>query len=78
MNYDHVVGFYLHIKNEGEKELKVLYLDRQATLLLPISKKKYKTTLKNVKAYCKELLGANSNITDITIDVVRRHGRITR
>ena len=78
MNYDHVIGFYLHIRYQQREEPTTVYLDRQSVLSLPISKKEYKTTLKNVKAYCKEMLQGNADITDITIDVMRRHGRVTR
>ncbi len=78
MSYDHVIGFYLHIRYEQQEALATVYLDRRSVLLLPISKREYKTTLKNVKAYCKELLQENSHIADITIDVTRRHGRVTR
>lgn len=78
MSYDHVIGFYLCIKYHEQEKPTLLYLDRQYALSFPVSKKELKTTLKNVKAYCKELLEKNSDIDDITIDVLRRHGRITR
>ncbi len=78
MSYDHVIGFYLHVKYREQEEAELIYLDRQSLLTLPVSKKDYKTTLRNVKTYCKELLTNNNSIKDITIDVMRRHGRVTR
>lgn len=63
--YEQTVAFILVLYRDGQKEEQI-YLQDEMTL--PISKKVYKTTYKNVDVYIKELLQSDLTIKTIRLD----------
>lgn len=53
-------------------------LPKASRLELPLSKKKYKTTLKNVKVYISELLQLDTTITRVEIERATHIGSFER
>jgi len=73
--YEKTVAFQLWIKRTGDS------IERQALqneMILPISQKTYKVTLKNVKVFVEELMQSDPIITEIQIDRIASVGVVRR
>lgn len=65
--YEPIVGFDLWITRSNKSEKITSRLTLATEMELPISKKKYKVTLKNVKTYVEELHELDPTILNIHI-----------
>ena len=62
--YERTVAFAINVFRGNHIE----QLHVQEVMTLPVSKKEYKVTLKNVEVYIEELLQADKTITSIRLD----------
>lgn len=76
-SYERNTCFYLWVyKDEMEPEMVPFPIAK--TLILPISNKEYKTTLKNIKTYIDELLKQDLSIMKIEIERATHVGSFER
>lgn len=65
--YERNACFYLWLyRKDKDPQLQVVPISSE--LLLPISKKTYKVTLKNIKSYLSEILQRDDSITKVEIE----------
>ena len=74
-HYEPTVAFWLHVYS-NDKLVDDIFL--QEKMVLPVSKKVYKITAKNLQVYCQELLKARPEVTRIEIDRISFVGAIER
>lgn len=75
--YERNACFYLWLFRD-EIEPQLIPLPTGQELFLPISKKSYKTTLKNVKVYINELLLSDATITKAELERATHIGSFER
>lgn len=73
-HYEKTIAFALHVFRGDEAENIIL----EKRMTLPVSKKEYKVTAKNVQIYCKELFQSDLNIKRIEIDRISFFGTLER
>jgi len=76
--YERNACFYLWIYREGFAEPQLKPIPSNESLTLPVSKKSYKVTLKNIKAYLAELLQVDDTITKVEIERATHVGSYER
>lgn len=76
--YERNACFYLWVYRKGfdEPQMQALPIDKQ--IVLPVSKRSYKTTLKNIKSYLAELLEVDDTITKVEIERATHVGSFER
>ena len=76
--YERNACFYLWVyRNDfDEPQMKAMPINQEITL--PVSKKVYKTTLKNIKTYLSELLEVDDTITKVEIERATHVGSLER
>ncbi|RLI85502.1 MAG: hypothetical protein DRP01_06080 [Archaeoglobales archaeon] len=75
MVYEKTVAFQLWVKRYDISPDRIAL---QGTMILPITGKQYKVTLKNVKVYVDELMRSDESIIEVQIDRVNSVGVIRR
>jgi hypothetical protein len=73
--YERTVAFQLWIKSKDNTVQRVAL---QRIMTLPLTGKRYKVTLKNIKIYVQELMEQDSDIIEVQIDRVASVGLIRR
>ena len=76
--YERNACFYLWFYREGFKEPQLKPIPIGEVVFLPISKKEYKVTLKNIKTYLAELLQVDDTITKVEIERATHVGSYER
>lgn len=74
--YNRLVGYILHIIRSGQSTPERVIVQRRQGLVLPISQKKYKLTLRNLKIYLNEMKQYDPTIKEICVDKICRVGII--
>lgn len=72
--YSRLIAYVLWITREGKKKPERIFIQRKEKIVLPITQKEYKLTLRNLKIYLKELKTHDSSIKEICIDKISRVG----
>jgi len=74
--YNRLIAYVLWIvRNDSSKPERVI-IQRKQGLWLPLSKKKYKLTLRNLRLYLDELKQYDPSIVEVCIDKISRIGII--
>lgn len=76
--YERNACFYLWFYREGFNEPQLKPIPIGETVMLPISKKTYKVTLKNIKTYLAELLQVDDTIIKVEIERATHVGSYER
>lgn len=76
--YERNACFYLWIYRKTSKMPQMQALPIDELLSLPVSERKYKTTLKNIKSYLSELLEVDDTITKVEIERATHVGSFER
>ncbi len=76
--YERNACFYLWIYRDGFDSPQMKALPIKDEIVLPVSQKRYKTTLKNIKTYLAELLEVDDTITKVEIERATHVGTFGR
>jgi len=73
--YLRLIGYHLHVRKK-DNWLKPIILTNN--IFMPLSKKRCKVSLKNVRRYCYELMQVDCQIDEIEINKIVAVGRYIR
>jgi DNA-binding GntR family transcriptional regulator len=75
-HYEPTIAFWLHVYDKDKQLVDDIFL--QEKMILPVSKKEYKITAKNLQVYCQELLQVKPEVVRIEIDRISFVGVLDR